>query len=63
MRDKKFASFDSMIEKCRRDDVDILVVAWPKVLGDNYEELLTNLEKVADAGLMLVMTGTTPEGY
>lgn len=49
---EKWAKFDELLERCK-GEVDILIVAFPEVLGDDYLELLVNLSKVAKAGLRL----------
>lgn len=49
----KFAELDRLIENCRKDKIEILVIHHPQVLGDDYIELVTNLDKLAAAGLAL----------
>ena len=50
----KWASFDKFLEQCK-SDVNMIVVAFPEVLGDDYLELLVNLSKLAKAGLGLMI--------
>jgi hypothetical protein len=49
----KFTDLDRLIENCQRDKIGVLVVHHPQVLGDDYVELVTNLDKLAAAGLAL----------
>jgi hypothetical protein len=51
--DQKFASLVQLCENARTDGVRNIVVAWPWVIGDNYEELVESLSRIADAGLVL----------
>lgn len=48
----KWANFISLLSKCK-DDADLLLVACPEILGDDYLELVVNLSKIAEAGLAL----------
>lgn len=50
--EEKFHSFDELLGRCK-DDTDMICVASPEVLGDDYLELLVNLSKIAKAGLAL----------
>jgi hypothetical protein len=49
----KFAEFDSMIRQAM-GNVDAVLVTSPEALGDNYEVLVTNLNELAAADLMIV---------
>jgi hypothetical protein len=53
MSDGKFAGFDLMIEDAKANKLDVIMVHHPEALGDNYSELVTNLNKIASAGVML----------
>lgn len=44
--ESKFQEFNKML----KSDADIVVVAYPEVLGDNYEELVENLKRLGDSG-------------
>ncbi len=56
--EEKWASFDNLLEQSKGDvDVDMIIVASPEVLGDDYLELLVNLSKLAKADLGLIIAG------
>ena len=57
---EKFMEFDRMIEDAKAGRIDDVVIAWPDVLGDTYEELIENLSLIAEAGLHLVITRRHP---
>jgi len=61
-RDVKFAEFDRMLAESKDKKVDELRVASPQVLGDNYEELVENLNRIADAGIALVIVPRSLRG-
>ncbi len=59
----KFASFIQTIAHCKANNVPNVVVAWPSVLGDTYDEIIESLSLLAEAGLVLHITGRyVPEG-
>ncbi|HEY5268606.1 MAG TPA: hypothetical protein VII94_05815 [Candidatus Saccharimonadales bacterium] len=49
----KFAGFDRLIEEAGKDGTKNVIIAFPWVLGDNYEEVMDNMSKLAKAGLAL----------
>lgn len=52
----KFANFTRMIEDTKaKKDIDVVLVADPEVLGDTYEELVTNLNLLREAELGLMI--------
>jgi hypothetical protein len=54
--DKKFASLITMCEKAKQDNIPNIVISHPQVLGDNYEEIIESLARLADTGLSLQIT-------
>lgn len=58
----KFRELDRVIQDARRTKVDAIMVAKPEVLGDTYEELCTNLNKLADAKLGLIIRPRAERG-
>jgi len=44
------------LENALRADADVLVVAFPEVLGDTYTELVINLGRIAASGKSLGIT-------
>ena len=55
-RVSKFEGLDSALES----DAEVLVIAFPEVLGDFYTEILVNLGKVAASGKTLAITKPSP---
>ncbi len=49
----KFVEFNHMIDDACMNRIDMVMVAWPEVLGDTYEELIENLSRIAEKGLEL----------
>ena len=47
-------------DKALVSEADVVVVAFPDVLGDTYTELLINLGKLAESGKGLYITRTSP---
>ena len=50
---EKFAGLDRLIADSKGKGIEVLVVHHPQVLGDDYEELVMNLDKIASAELAL----------
>ncbi len=50
--EEKFREFNKML---KADDIDVCVIHHPQVLGDNYEELVENLNRLADSGKSLTI--------
>jgi len=57
---EKFRSFLELIERCKRKEIDAVLVAYPWVLGDTYEELTESLNQIADAGVQLGIAKRNP---
>ncbi len=51
--EEKFAGLLRLCEKAAEGTFQIIVVAFPAVLGDDYDELLQNLARSANAGLLV----------
>ena len=49
----KFAELIRLCAELKAKGLTEMVVAYPWALGDNYEELIESLSRVADAGLSL----------
>lgn len=47
----KFAKLMRLITHARENEISVLVVDSPKVLGDTYDELCLNLSLIAEANL------------
>ena len=55
--EEKFAGFLRLCEESGKGTYQIVVVAFPAVLGDDYEELISNLAEAAKAGLLVAFAG------
>jgi hypothetical protein len=61
--DEKFADFFRLCDQGKQGDFQIVLAAFPEVLGDNYEELVSNLWRCAKAGLLVAFANKEPEAY
>lgn len=55
--ERKFENFIKMCKKAKSSGVDHVIIAWPSVLGDNYNEVIESLSRLAEANLRLIITG------
>jgi hypothetical protein len=53
--EQKFAGFIDACEEANSSGTDLLLIAHPEALGDNYEEIVESLNRLADAGLNLTI--------
>ena len=60
---EKFEDFFNLCERGENGSFQIVVAAFPEVLGDNYEELVSNLWRCAKAGLLVAFANKEPEAY
>ncbi len=51
--EKKFADFLRMCAELKSKGATKVLVAHPSTLGDNYDEVIESLSRLADAGLTL----------
>lgn len=51
--EKKFADFIRLCSEAKANGVSQVTIAYPCVIGDNYEEVVESLSRLADAGLSL----------
>ena len=51
--------FKPLYEALQKNEADILIVHHPEVLGDNYEELIYNLNKISDSEKKLLIVPTS----
>ena len=51
--EKKFADFIRLCSDAKANGAAQVVIGYPWVLGDTYEELIESLSRLADAGLTL----------
>jgi hypothetical protein len=50
---EKFAGLIQLCSSADRSRFQNIVVTWPWVIGDTYEEIIESLARIADAGLVL----------
>ena len=57
---RKFKEFDRMCAELQQANVDVVIIAFPSVIGDTYKEIIENLSKLADANLQLAVAKRQP---
>ncbi len=62
VRGEKWGQFWQMIQESE-GKADVVIVAFPEVLGDNYEELVANLSAIASHGLHLAIVPPEDAGF
>jgi hypothetical protein len=63
---EKFADFFRLCEQGEQGEqgeFQIVVAAFPAILGDNYEELVSNLWRCAKVGLLVAFAKKEAEEY
>ncbi|MGA2253510.1 MAG: hypothetical protein ABSG53_02520 [Thermoguttaceae bacterium] len=58
--EQKFASLLTICEDAASGKYEAVIIAYPQVLGDSYEEVMINLQQLAKAGLLVAVAGTSP---
>lgn len=58
--ERKFADFIRLCQGAKKSGLQQVVIAHPSVIGDDYEELLESLTRLAVAGLALSIAGAEP---
>jgi len=53
--DTKFAGFILMCRDAKKSGLEQIVIAHPSAIGDNYEEIVESLSRLAAAGLRLAV--------
>ncbi len=54
--------FADLIEACNNPPAEVFIVANPHVLGDDYEELVESLNRIADSGMKLCIVPRKERG-
>jgi hypothetical protein len=57
---QKFAGFHQLCGEATTGAFDMVIVAYPEVLGDNYTEAVSNLSRAAAAGLPIAIASVGP---
>ena len=55
--EQKFASFFELCDNSKSGGYDAVLIAFPEVLGDTYDELVSNLWHASKAGLLVAIAG------
>jgi hypothetical protein len=55
--EEKFAGLIRLCNKAKSEGVDRIIIAWPDILGDTYDEVIESLSRIADAGMMVCIAG------
>lgn len=58
--ERKFADFIRLCQDARASGLKQVVIAHPSVIGDDYDEILESLTRLALAGLALSIAGAEP---
>lgn len=56
----KFGGLIKLCEQAKAEGVRNLIIAWPWVIGDTYEEMIQSLSRLADAGIVLHIVAGEP---
>jgi len=59
---EKFKNFIGMCEEAKDKEIEVVVVAYPWVLGETYEEVFQSLSLLAEQNLSLAIAKPQP-GY
>jgi len=51
--DQKFSNLIKLCEKAKAKGIRNIIVTWPWVIGDTYEEVIESLSRISYAGLIL----------
>lgn len=49
----KFADLIKVCDEAKSKGVESVIISWPWVIGDTYEEVIESISRLADAGLTL----------
>ncbi len=60
--ERKFAALITLCDDAASGEYEAVIIAYPEVLGDSYEEIMINLSLLADAGLLVAVAGASPSG-
>ena len=55
--ESKFAGLIKMCERSKHSGIRNVVIAWPWVIGDTYEEVIESLSRLAETGIVLHISG------
>ena len=58
--EEKFAALLDLCDQAESGAFEVVIVAYPEILGDSEEELIRNLSLLSDTGLLLVVAQKSP---
>ena len=58
--EEKFAALLDLCDQAASGAFEVVIVAYPEILGDSEEELIRNLSLLSDTGLLLVVAQKSP---
>lgn len=58
--EEKFAALFDLCDQAASGAFEVVIVAYPEILGDSEEELIRNMSLLSDAGLLLVVAQKSP---
>jgi hypothetical protein len=58
--EQKFSNLVKACTEAKGQGIQGIVVRWPWIIGDTYEEIIKSLSVIADAGLVLHVVESEP---
>jgi|SRR5665213_17041 len=58
--EQKFAALFTLCKDAASGEFEAVIVAYPEVLGDTYDEMMISLSLLSNAGLLVVVAGASP---
>lgn len=58
--EQKFSELFELCESASSLKVDVVIIAYPEVLGDSHEEVMISLSLLANANLLVAVAGQSP---
>ncbi len=58
--EERFAAFVGQCKRVKEQGAITVIVRYPEMLGDTYEEMVESLSRVAELGLQLVVAEPSP---
>jgi len=58
--EQKFANLFALCDEAASGKFETVIIAYPEVLGDTYEEAMISLSLLAKAGLLVAVAGASP---
>jgi hypothetical protein len=61
--ERKFADIIRLCRESKANGVPNIMIAFPSALGDDYQEVIESLSRLADAGLTLHIVSRNPDSH